>query len=154
MLSVLLTSVAVASAPVPATPAAAGPIRFAQVPVVLFARTEGTPRFNVIVRTTRRLPGGRVAARADLTVNGIGDPAPVTRIPPSSRRCAGLMMEGGNPETAEVRDGDEVSVALRILTKPRRTLRARASARKVSVEDLADDSGIPAKRWLRVAGCR
>ncbi len=154
MLSVLLTSVAAASAPVAATPAASGPIRLAQPPVVLFADNDGTPLFHVIVRTTRRLPGGRVATRADLTVNGIGDPAPVTRISPTSKRCAGLMIEGGSPETADVRQGDEVAVALRILTTPRRTLRARVAAREVSIEELADDSGNPSARWLRTAGCR
>lgn len=154
MLSVVLTSVAVASAPVAATPAASGPIRLAQQPVVLFADSDGAPLFNVIVRTTRRLPGGRVATRADLTVNGIGDPAPVTRITPTSRRCAGLMIEGGSPETADIHRGDEVSVALHILTTPRRTVRARVAVREVSIEELADDSGNPSARWLRAAGCR
>lgn len=150
----MITAVSLASAPVAATPAASGPIRLAQPPVVLFADNDGTPLFNVIVRTTRRLPGGRVATRADLTVNGIGDPAPVTRISPTQRHCAGLMIEGGSPETADVRSGDDVAVALRIITTPRRTLSARVAARKVSREDLADDSGNPAERWLRAAGCR
>lgn len=151
------TSTTVDRAAALATPAG---LRLATDPAVLFSKdadlTGGPPRFNVIVRTNHPLAPAEseAAVRADLTVNGIGDPAPVTRVGPVSQRCYALMIEGGSPETDEVADGTPVTVTLIVLTTPRRRLTGRVPAQEVSGAALSDDSGLPAQRYLRQAGCR
>lgn len=133
-------------------------LEFADKPLVLFSRdpelTGGTPLFNLVVRTTRPLPkAGSISVKADLTVNGIGDPAPVTRLGDDYPRCYGLMVEGGNPETEDVKSGDKVRVELAVRSKPAKRLRARVAAIEVSAADLGDESGLPARRYLRKVGC-
>lgn len=133
-------------------------LRFARPPVVAFAvdpsTPEGAPLFNVIVKTNKPLPrkAGATSVRADITVNGIGDPAPVTILRPRELHCYGLEIEGGTSET-DVTDGEWVQVDLIVLSRPRKRLRAEVPARRVTWKQLADSSGYPSPGIRRDAGC-